>query len=321
MRILVDADGCPVVDISIRIAKDYNLEIVIVKNHAHHISDSYAEIVSVDISRDSADFYIVNNVRENDIVITQDYGLAAMCLGKRSIPINQNGLVYSDDNIDTMLNRRHIHRELRQQGKYHGKAKKRNIQSDKTFEMNLRKLIKNKLNKKECLSMLDLLINRRSIRKYKDQKIEKDKLDKILKGALAVPSGKNVQPWELIVVEEKETLEKLAGSRGGPSKHLANAPLAIVVAANPKSTDVWVEDASIISIVIQLMAESLGLGTCWIQSRKRLTQDGQEVSEYVKGILDVPENYTVESMIAIGYPDEDREPREQNFAKVHYEKF
>lgn len=171
--------------------------------------------------------------------------------------------------------------------------------------------------------MLDLLINRRSIIKYKDQKVEKEKLDKILKGALTSPSGKNIQPWELIVVDDKEILEKLAASRGPASRPLANAPLAIVVVANPELTDVWIEDASIISTIIQLMAQSLGLGSCWIQSRERVTQDNESVSEYVKNVLDIPENYFVESMIAIGYPDEEKKPHEidLNSDKIHYNKY
>ncbi|NLY44793.1 MAG: NAD(P)H nitroreductase [Tissierella sp.] len=173
--------------------------------------------------------------------------------------------------------------------------------------------------------MLDLLLNRRSIRKFKDQKVEKDKLDMILKGALTSPSGKNIQPWDLVIVDDKEILEKLAASRGGPSKPLANAPLAIVVVANPELTNVWVEDTSIISTIIQLMAESLGLGSCWIQSRQRFTQadENMVVSDYVRDILGIPENYFVESMIAIGYPDEEKKPHEidLDIDKIHYNKF
>ncbi|MDR7870479.1 MAG: YaiI/YqxD family protein [Tissierellaceae bacterium] len=141
MRIFIDADGCPVVDIAINIAKEFDIEIVVVKNYAHVIKDPYATIVSVDISRDSADFYIVNAVNKGDIVITQDYGLAAMCLSKESIPINQNGIVYTQDNIDGMLNRRYLHQQLRKQNKFYGKAKKRSPEADKKFEYSFRKLI------------------------------------------------------------------------------------------------------------------------------------------------------------------------------------
>ena len=173
--------------------------------------------------------------------------------------------------------------------------------------------------------MLDLLIKRRSIRKYKDQEVEKEKLDKILKGALTSPSSKGSRPWDLIVVDDRETLEKLAASRGGPSKSLANAPLAIVVVINPELSNVWIEDASIISTVIQLIAESLGLGSCWIQSRERFTQADENVlvSDYIREVLDIPENYFVESMIAIGYPDEEKSPHEINLnsENIHYNRF
>ena len=92
MNIFVDADGCPVVDIAVKVAKEKNIYIVVVKNYAVNIDDDYAEIVTVDISRDSADYYIANRISDGDILISQDYGLAAMCLSKGAICINQNGL-------------------------------------------------------------------------------------------------------------------------------------------------------------------------------------------------------------------------------------
>ena len=119
MKIVVDADGCPVVKQSIELAKEFGIEALVVKNYAHVIEDDYATIVTVDISSDSADYYIVNNVSKGDIVVTQDYGLAAMALSRGAICINQNGLVISDRNIDTVLDRRRINREARRKdGKY-----------------------------------------------------------------------------------------------------------------------------------------------------------------------------------------------------------
>lgn len=141
MKIYIDADGCPVVSEVIKIAKKCNIEVVIVKNFAHNIKSKYASVVSVDISKDSADFYIVNAVEKGDIVVTQDYGLAAMCLSKETMPINQNGLIYTQENIDGMLNRRHLHQSLRRQNKYLGRSKKRKSQWTKSFEDQLRKLI------------------------------------------------------------------------------------------------------------------------------------------------------------------------------------
>ena len=141
MKIYVDADGCPVVDIAVKIAKEYNLEIVVVKNYAHLLDDDYAQIVTVDISNDSADYYIVNQVQKGDIVISQDYGLAAMAISKEALCINQNGLVISNKNIEGMLNSRHINQKLRREHKVYSKIKKRNPLANVQFEKSLRALI------------------------------------------------------------------------------------------------------------------------------------------------------------------------------------
>ena len=141
MVIFVDADGCPVVDITIRIAKENNIKIVIVKNYAVELDDPYAEIITVDISNDSADYYIVNRIKPGNILVTQDYGLAAMGLAKNAYCINQNGLLITDNNIDEILNRRHISQTLRRKQNIYTKFKKRNPQADEDFEKNLKKLI------------------------------------------------------------------------------------------------------------------------------------------------------------------------------------
>lgn len=145
MKIIVDADGCPVVDLTIKIAKEYKVGVTIVKNYAHEIYDDYATIITVDLAPDSADYYIVNITEENDIVVTQDYGLAAMVLSKLGICINQNGLIISKDNIDELLRRRHFHSELRRKHKYYTKAKKRESNDNVEFERNLRALIERNL--------------------------------------------------------------------------------------------------------------------------------------------------------------------------------
>ena len=141
MIIFVDADGCPVVDISIKVAKENNIDIVVVKNYAVLLNDDYAEIVTVDISRDSADYYIVNRIKTGDILVSQDHGLAAMCIAKGAICINQNGYIINTENIDGMLNRRHLNQKLRREQKIYTKFKKRNPQADKDFENSLRRLI------------------------------------------------------------------------------------------------------------------------------------------------------------------------------------
>jgi len=171
--------------------------------------------------------------------------------------------------------------------------------------------------------VLELLKKRRSIRKYQDKKIEKEKIDALIKGALVSPSSKNNRPWEFIVVTDEEILEKLSQSKHG-AQMLKGAPLGIVVLADPNKSDVWVEDASIASTNIIITAESLGLGSCWVQIRNRMYSPDKTAEEYVKEILDIPEEFRVLSIISIGYPDEVKAPhKEENllYERVHYNKF
>lgn len=141
MKIFVDGDGCPVVDIAIDIAKEYYIEIVVVKNYNHELWDDYATIITVDSSPDSADYYIANHVSKGDIVITQDYGLAAMVLSRGARCLNQNGLIMSSKNIDLLLERRHFNQEQRRKHKTYTKIKKRTPEQDEQFGENLRMLI------------------------------------------------------------------------------------------------------------------------------------------------------------------------------------
>lgn len=141
MRIFIDADGCPVVEETVTIAKLFKIPVTIVKNYAHVINNAYAEVVTVDLSSDSADYYIVNHMKKGDLVVTQDNGLAAMALAKEGIVLNQNGYIIDNDNIDAMLSTRHIHRELRQRGIYAGKARKRVKSNNKSYEVTLKNLL------------------------------------------------------------------------------------------------------------------------------------------------------------------------------------
>lgn len=171
--------------------------------------------------------------------------------------------------------------------------------------------------------MLELLKNRRSIRKYKDTPIEKDKIDKIIKSALLAPSSMNKKPVELIVVNEKSTLEKLEKCKNMGTLALKTSPVAIVVIGDSSISDVWIEDASIVSTLIQLEAESLGLGSCWIQMRNRQGENDDSETE-VRNVLNIPDNYGVLSIITLGYKDEVKIPYDDtsfNFNKVHYNKF
>ena len=141
MKILIDADGCPVVRIAIDIAKKNNIPVTLICDTAHEFSDDYAQVIIVDKGADSADFRLANLANANDIVITQDYGLAAMCLSKRAVVINQNGLIYTNDNIDSLLLSRHIAKKIRNSGGRLKGPSKRTRQQDREFEKCLISLI------------------------------------------------------------------------------------------------------------------------------------------------------------------------------------
>jgi len=164
--------------------------------------------------------------------------------------------------------------------------------------------------------MLDLLMKRRSIRRYQNRPVEPEKIDILMKAALLSPSSRNLRPWEFILVTDKEMLEKLSRCKPHGASFLKEAPLAVVVLGDPQVCDVWVEDTSIASILIQMTAQSLGLGSCWIQIRKREYDDQRMAEAYIRDLLQIPQGKAVESIIAIGYPDEDRLPhREEELRK------
>ena len=167
----------------------------------------------------------------------------------------------------------------------------------------------------------DLLKSRRSIRKFRDREVEKEKTDLILKSALLSPSSRARRPWEFIAVTDRQLLTKLSGCREHGARFLAGAPLAIVVIADQEA---WVEDASIASIIIQLSAQSLDLSSCWIQVRKRFYSGELKAEDYIKEILGIPPKYSVECMIAIGYPAEEKGTYDDSqllYGKIHFNRF
>lgn len=143
MEIFIDADGCPVIAITIRLAKKNEIPVTIVKNYAHEIEDDYAKIVTVDISLDSADYYIANHIQKEDLLITQDYGLAAMALAKGAHCINQNGHIITNENILSHLSRRHTNQKNRREKRVYTKIKKRTPEDDADFTSSLEKFLQN----------------------------------------------------------------------------------------------------------------------------------------------------------------------------------
>ncbi len=141
MKIYIDADGCPVVDITIKVAKEYLVECIIICDTSHVFERAGARTITVSKGADSVDFALVNMVGEGDIVITQDYGLSAMCLAKRALPISQNGMVYSSDNIDALLLQRHTAKKIRMAGGRLKGNSKRTKEQDAQFEETLRAIL------------------------------------------------------------------------------------------------------------------------------------------------------------------------------------
>ncbi len=156
---------------------------------------------------------------------------------------------------------------------------------------------------------------RRSIRKFTDQPVEKEKLDIIIEAALRAPSSMGRDPWEFVVIDDKTTLEKLSQAKPHGAAFLKGAALGIAVCADKNKSDVWIEDTSIASTHIYLAAESLGLGCCWIQLRKRNYSDDKTASEYAASVLNLPENMEILSIMAMGYPAEEKTPHKKESLK------
>lgn len=141
MRLLIDGDGCPVIDIAIGIARTYGVEVIIFCDTAHDMERLDVQVVTVSKGNDAVDFKLINKVQVGDILITQDYGLAAMGLAKKVHPINQNGLKYTDENMDQLLFTRHIGKEVRRRGGRTKGPSKRTKEQDQTFSRALINLI------------------------------------------------------------------------------------------------------------------------------------------------------------------------------------
>lgn len=154
------------------------------------------------------------------------------------------------------------------------------------------------------MNFFDLIGKRRSIRKYQNRPVEPEKIAWIIEAALRAPSSRRLNPWEFVVVDNPETIRELSRAKQHGSAFLQGAPLAVIVCADPEKCDVWIEDAAIATVYISLAAEALGLGNCWIQIREREHGGGKTAEEFVREVLRVPQGLKVESIIAIGYPDE-----------------
>jgi nitroreductase len=168
------------------------------------------------------------------------------------------------------------------------------------------------------MDFLQLIRQRRSVRKFRPQTIEQEKVDLLKEAALRSPSGRNLRPWHFAFVTNREQIDKLAVAKVHGSQLIKTSTLAVVVYCQLNRSDTWVEDCSIASIYLQLAVEELGLGSCWVQIRQRIHNDTVTANDYVKQVLELPNECNVESIIAIGYSDQEKVP--VPFTDLNYDK-
>lgn len=172
--------------------------------------------------------------------------------------------------------------------------------------------------------MLRLFEQRRSVRKYLRQPVEIDKIDKVLTAALLAPSSRDRQPWSFVVVDDPVVLEQLSKAKPSGAGFVKDAPLAVVVVGDREVSDACIEDTSIAMSYMQLQAERLGLGSCWVQLRLRQADQDVSSEKYVQTLLGIPQRYLVEAILTIGYKGEDKDSKslqDINYSKVHYNSF
>ncbi len=170
----------------------------------------------------------------------------------------------------------------------------------------------------------ELVLRRRSIRKYEDKPVEREKIEQILEIALASPSGKHINPWEFVVVEDHDALVQMSSCRTYGSQMLASAPLGIVIALDTAKADTWQCDGAIAAMDILLAVEALGLGACWMQVYGRKDENDEPAEDMIKRLTNMPEHLTVLCVIAIGYKGEEKKPinpEKLQYEKIHWGKF
>lgn len=154
--------------------------------------------------------------------------------------------------------------------------------------------------------MIDLLRQRRSVRRFQERPVEEEKVRQLGEALLRAPTSRNLQPCQFVLVDDPELLKQLIPAKAHGTSFFASAPLAVVIAADPEVSDVWVEDSSIAAIVVQLAAEELGLKSCWAQLRLRAHDGDRSASDYVRDLVGLPGGMEVPMVIAVGYPAESK---------------
>jgi nitroreductase len=149
---------------------------------------------------------------------------------------------------------------------------------------------------------IDLLRQRRSHRQFHPDPIPPEQVEELIEALLRSPSSRGLVPWHFVLVDDPQLLDRLSRAKAHGAGFLAGAPLAVVICADPARSDVWIEDCAIAAILLQLAAESLGLGSCWAQMRLRFDSAGRSAEANVREILHLPAEWSVDCIIAIGHP-------------------
>lgn len=169
-----------------------------------------------------------------------------------------------------------------------------------------------------------LLVERRSIRKYKPEPLDPDTVKTILSAGLLSPTGKNARAWHFVAVDDPKTLEALSRCKRAGALPVAKAPLAVVVCVDTTRSETWIEDGSIAAAYMMLQARDLGVGSCWIEVYGRRTADETPAEEVVGEILDLPDPIMPLCIVTFGIPDEDRKPQNEEkllWERVHIGRF
>jgi len=169
-----------------------------------------------------------------------------------------------------------------------------------------------------------LMLSRRSIRKYTSEEIAPEDVQLIVEAGLMAPSSKGKCPWQFILTDDRDMLTSLSQCKDFGAKPLEGCKLAIIITASPEKSDVWIEDASIAAFAMQLQAEDLNIGSCWIQIRNRFRSDGVAAEEYVRDLLEIPEEQQILCCITLGHKGETRKPYDTDnirWEKVHLKKW
>ncbi|MBO6054130.1 MAG: nitroreductase family protein [Oscillospiraceae bacterium] len=171
------------------------------------------------------------------------------------------------------------------------------------------------------MELMDVILKRRSVRKYADQAIPEDTLKKILQAGLLAPTSRNLKPCEFYVIRDKDLLSKLSQVKSGGAGMLAGCGAAVVVFGDSEKADTWVEDCSIAISYMMLTAEEQGVSNCWVQIHFRSDSAGNEAEKNVRELFSLPEKYRIAGILSLGIAAETPEPHspeDADWNKVHY---